>query len=234
MEKYSDYKQKYLEIKGQYGGGIDKNLVGKNLVDKNLVGKNLVIHISGPSGSGKTTMGKKLEKRFGNNILIKDIDDLRAEFIKEYYGKKEWSVIDKDAYQKFIDAFVKKQKKPIIFVGLNNMPWWHKDVYYNMHSNHNFYIDIDSKIVLKQKCARYLKDFGNITKDEMAMNDLENNNSRFVNMVKRGFDNECNEKKTLKMNNKWNRDYKKQGYNILPRNELYKEVSKIISNYVRV
>lgn len=51
--------------------------------------KNIVIHISGPSGSGKTTLGNKLIKKYGKRVTVKDIDDLRQEFIKSYYGEKK-------------------------------------------------------------------------------------------------------------------------------------------------
>ena len=60
----------------------------------------LVIHISGPSGSGKTTLGNKLKEKFGSKIEVKDIDDLRQDFIKQFYGNKRWNKIDKRAYQK--------------------------------------------------------------------------------------------------------------------------------------
>ena len=46
-----------------------------------------IIHISGPSGSGKTTLGNKLKKRFGKQIVVKDLDDLRAEFVKKHLDK---------------------------------------------------------------------------------------------------------------------------------------------------
>jgi deoxyadenosine/deoxycytidine kinase len=79
------------------------------------------IHIAGPSGAGKTTIGNKLKDKFKNKIVVKDIDDLRSDFIKEFYGDKKWTIIDKKAYQKYIDDYVGKIKKPLILVGLNNM-----------------------------------------------------------------------------------------------------------------
>jgi hypothetical protein len=52
---------------------------------------------------------------------IKDIDDLRRDFIKKYYGNKKF---DKVEYQKYIDKFVKTHStKPLIFVELINMSW---------------------------------------------------------------------------------------------------------------
>lgn len=52
----------------------------------------MIIHISGPSGSGKTFLGNKLKENFGSKIVVKDLDDLRYEFIINKYGsyKNMW------------------------------------------------------------------------------------------------------------------------------------------------
>ena len=191
----------------------------------------IIIHICGASGSGKTTLGNKLQDKFGNKIIVKDIDDLRNEFIEEYYGDRKWTIIDKEEYQKYIDKFISKQKhnKPIIFVGLNNMPWWHEDHYYNMHSNYNFYIEIDDVVVVEQKCLRFLK---NIQNDKEAMNDLINHNERFIKMVHKVFESECNKKKIIKMNKKWYRDYKKKGYVFMSREGIYREVLGVLGGNI--
>ena len=42
-----------------------------------------IIHVSGPSGSGKTCLGNKLKEYFKSKIIVKDIDDLRRDFIKK-------------------------------------------------------------------------------------------------------------------------------------------------------
>lgn len=207
--KYLKYKTKYENLLYQFGG----------------VDKKVIIHISGPSGSGKTTLGDKLKDKFGNKIIVKDIDDLRVEFIEKYYGNKEWSVIDKKAYQKYIDNYMNNQNKPIIFVGLNNMPWWHEDLYYNMHSTYNYYIKIDDMTIVKQKCLRL---FENMPNDKFAMNDLVNNNELFIELTKRSIDVNCNAKETIKMNKKWNKDYEKQGYKFMSRELIFKKVSKIL------
>ena len=81
---------------------------------------NKIIHISGVSGAGKTTLGNKLKEQFKNKIVVKDIDDLRTEFIKKYYDNKKFDIIDKEEYQIYINNFIKKHSsKPLIFVGLN-------------------------------------------------------------------------------------------------------------------
>ena len=72
----------------------------------------MIIHICGPSGSGKTTLGNKLKKKYGNKIVVKDLDDLRGEFIKKTYNtSKSWS-FSEVKYQKYIDNYIKKNKKP--------------------------------------------------------------------------------------------------------------------------
>ena len=216
------YKNKYIKYKTKYLGL-------KNTHINNMIGgrSNLIIHISGPSGAGKTTLGNKLEK-YSNKIIVKDIDDLRVEFIKEHYGDKKWDVIDKDAYQQYIDDYIDKQDKPLIFVGLNNMPWWHKDLYYDMHPTHKFYIDIPDEIIIKQKCIRLLHDLKNIESDEMAMNDLINNNKIFIKITTERIKEECESKQIIKLNKKWNKDYKKQGYRFLSSKEIYDIVCKIL------
>lgn len=211
-QKYEKYKMKYLELKN-----INNQIGGKK--------SQVIIHISGPSGAGKTTLGNKLKNKFGNKIVVKDIDDLRQEFIKEHYGGGEWSIIDKEAYQNYIDKYITKQNKPLVFVGLNNMPFWHKNHYYNMHSTYNYYIEIDDIIVVKQKCLRL---FENLPNDKMAINDLINNNEKFIKMVQEAVEMECGKKETIKLNQKWNKDYKKQGYKFMSREDIFKEVVKIL------
>ena len=88
-----------------------------NINNKN--NKNIIIHISGASGVGKTTMGTQLKKKFGKNIVVKDTDDLMSEFISSIGGK--FINFDSIKYQNYIDNFINKQTKPIIFVGLYNV-----------------------------------------------------------------------------------------------------------------
>jgi len=189
----------------------------------------LIIHISGPSGSGKTTLGNKLKKQFGNKIVVKDLDDLRDEFIKFFYGNEKWTYIDVNEYQLYIDSYVNKQKKPIIFVGLNDNIVYgkNKNLYYNVHSQHNYYIEIDDMIIVKQKCIRLLND---IQTDKMAMEDLVKNNEKFVKKFTEAIKRECSAKQTIKQNNKWKKDYEKQDYNFMSRENIYKSVVKILNN----
>lgn len=188
-----------------------------------------IIHISGASGSGKTTLGNKLKEQFKSKIVVKDLDDLRDEFIEEFYGNKKWTYIDETKYQEYIDSYINKQKKPIIFVGLNDNTVYgkNKKIYYNVHSQHNYYIEIDDMIIVKQKCIRLLNDIQN---DKMAMEDLINNNKVFVKQFSEAIKRECSAKETIKQNNKWKKDYEKQGYKSMSRENIYKSIVKLLNN----
>ena len=87
--------------------------------------------------------------------------------------------------------------------------------------------DIDDIIIVKQKCLRLLDD---IQHDEMAIKDLIENNQLFVKMFSQAIKRECNAKETIKMNNKWKKDYEKQGYKLMPREHIFKNISKIFKD----
>ena len=82
-------------------------------------------------------------------------------------------------------------------------------------------------VILKQKCLRLLNDIQN---DEMALNDLVKNNERFVEKFTKAIKIECSAKQTIKQNNKWRKDYDKQGYKFISRDNIYKSVVKILNN----
>jgi adenylate kinase family enzyme len=211
-DKYIKYKTKYLELKNEQIGGNNKNLI---------------IHICGASGSGKTTLGNKLKEQFKNKIVVKDLDDLRDEHISKTYDiNKNWT-LDEIKYQKYIDEYINKQTKPLIFVGLNDNPRGLKKIYYNVHSHYNFFIDLDDNIIHKQKCLRLLNDIQN---DKQAMNDLMNNNDRFLRGITFGINHECNLKNTIKENNKLKKYYETVNYKFMSRENIYKSVVKILNN----
>uniref|UniRef100_A0A6C0EG41 Uncharacterized protein n=1 Tax=viral metagenome TaxID=1070528 RepID=A0A6C0EG41_9ZZZZ len=191
--------------------------------------ENLIIHISGASGSGKTTLGNKLKEHFKSKIVVKDLDDLRDEFIKKFYDNKKWTYIDENEYQSYINDYINKQKKPIIFVGLNDNTRYgkNKNLYYNVHSQHNYYIELDDMIIVKQKCIRLLN---NIQTNKIAMEDLVKDNEKFVKKFTEAIKMECSVKQTIKQNNKWKKDYDKQGYKFMSRKNIYKSVVIILNN----
>ena len=48
-----------------------------------IMSKNIIIHNSGSIGSGKTILGNKLKDKYGDKIMVKDLDDLYYEFINQ-------------------------------------------------------------------------------------------------------------------------------------------------------
>jgi hypothetical protein len=55
-----------------------------------------------------------------------------------------------------------------------------------------------------------------------------NNNKFFIKQITKLIKNECSAKKTIKLNNKWKKDYEKQGYKFMSRENIYKSVIKIL------
>ena len=236
--KYIKYKNKYQSLKAN--NEID-NSSNESIMDydqnKNLLGggKNIVIHISGPSGAGKTTLGNKLIYKFGDKIVVKDIDDLRFDFVKKEYGGfadfkfnkgDNWNAAK---YQKYIDNFIKKQKKPIVFVGLNHMPWWNKILYYDMHPDHKFYIKLNTDIIFKQKCGRFIEQVFIKNKEQM-LNDIIKDEKSTIKNISAGFKNECSYLQVKSMNKVWNLDYKSQGYTYLTREKIFDSVCTILDD----
>ena len=189
----------------------------------------LIIHITGPSGSGKTFCGIQLKEKYKKKIIVKDLDDLRHEFIKNNYDtSKSWS-FEQDKYQSYIDEFIENNKrKPIIFVGLNDNHFGeNKKLYYSLHSQHNYYIDVDDNTVIKQKCFRFLTDeLQDMLKDSNVMNEIVNNNEEFLKMIMMN----CSKKEIIKSNKKWKKDYTKQGYIFLSSENIYKHITKILNH----
>lgn len=108
------------------------------------------------------------------------------------------------------------------------MPWWNKRLYYDMHPTHKFYIKLNSDLIFKQKCSRFLEDVfvehrENILKD--IIKDEKKTHKQLYNAIK----GECNYEKTTKMNEIWNTDYKEQGYKFLSREIIFDEVSNILN-----
>ena len=212
--KYMKYKHKYMMLRYQNGGKRD----------------NLIVHISGPAGSGKTTLGNRLKQKYGNRIIVMDIDTLRRDFVnREYNGSHDVELFDKDKYQAYIDEYVNQNKqynKPIIFVGLNNMPWLHPDVYYDMHAEHKLYIKLDDDIIYRQKCNRYITKLYNMR--DKILNDLKRDNAGVVAYIKSKIDHACDYNLVKSDIDKWNADYKTQQYEFMSRDAIFDHVVELI------
>jgi ABC-type oligopeptide transport system ATPase subunit len=193
----------------------------------------LVIHVSGASGSGKTTLGKKIERRFRGHVVVKDMDDLRDEFIRDFYKGRKWTFINTREYQKYIDAFVKAQRKPVVLVGLtdNSVYGKNKRIFIDPRALHKFYIDVDDPTILRQKCTRLLTD---IQTDIPAMRDLKRNNTHFIAKFTEAIRRECSLAKTIAASKALKRDYMGMGYEPLPPNHIYTRIVGILRSHIRL
>jgi adenylate kinase family enzyme len=195
-----------------------------------------IIHISGASGAGKTFLGNRLKQKFGNNICVKDLDDLRDEFIKIFYGSKKWTYIDTNEYQKhinkYIEKYIEKETKPLIFTGLNdNVFGKNKKLYYNIQSHHNYYIELDNLTILKQKYLRFLNRKQN---NEILTNDLINDNDNFLKMFSITIKKECNLKRVIKLSDIWEKYYKSQNYKFMTSEDIYNDVNNLLNSEINL
>lgn len=195
----------------------------------------IVVHVAGASGAGKTTLGKRLKRRFGTKIVVKDLDDLRTEYIAKKYKTARWSWADFDAkgYQVFLDQYIAKIRKPLVLVGLNHIFFHDKKLYYNVHATHRFYIDIPDMQVVKQKCLRYITDeLQDVVKMENVVDDITNNNKKFVKLINEGLVRECGVKQTTKLNAMWKRGYGKQNYTFLSHARIFDRVAALLQRTI--
>jgi len=205
----------------------------------------MIIHISGASGSGKTTLGNKLKKYFGTKIVVKDIDDLRQEFVKKYektnISLTKFATYFATLYQQFIDEFIEKnKKKTIIFVGINTYingerlylkkgkitPKYLLDT----HADYKFYISLSTNKIIQQRWNRDYDDF--ITN---FCSYMKRDKNKIYDMI---IKDETKAKKDIieyiteimsfqrikKHTDRWNKFYLKKGYKFMTRENIYKKI----------
>lgn len=116
-----------------------------------------------------------------------------------------------------------------MLVGLNHMFFHDKKLYYDVHATHRFYIDIQDMQIVKQKCLRFLTDeLQDIVKMKHVVDDITNDNTKFVKMISESIQRECGTKHTTKLNSMWKKDYAKQGYIFLSFDQIVNQVSAIL------
>ena len=145
--------------------------------------------------------------------------------------KKE--IWNEGKYQQWIDNYIDKNKdKPIVLVGLNSIPWVNKFSYYNMHSKHNFYINLDFDTIFKQRCSRFMDNIFVKNREKVLDNIIKNKNKEIKN-IQDMFYNNCNYDEILENNKQWNKDYKEQKYKFMSREYIYEKVSKILNKAIK-
>jgi len=176
--------------------------------------KKLIIHISGSSGSGKTTLGNKLKDKYGDKIMVKDLDDLYYEFINQNM------IFD---YQKFINNFIKKYYKiPLIITGLSAdkcLGIMDSNKFYKINAHHIYFIKKDENKILKQRFFRQISKLNNrkeLLFDVWLKNndEIQNKLFRYINLIKWKSNNIlCNEI---------------QKYKLMNKNDIYKDICDLI------
>lgn len=209
-DKYIKYKTKYLELK-------NTNL------NNQIGGGNLIIHISGPQGAGKTTLGNKIKDKYGDNIYLKDLDDLYDEFIKQ---KKI------NDYQEFINIFIiENSDKPLILTGLSAEKCKGEmndedNTFYKINTNYKYLIKINENNILKQRFFRQVSKLNDRKKDIFDAwlknnNDIQIKLFRYVDLIK------------WKNNNiVCNTIHKEHNYKLMNINDIYNEVCDLIDKHI--
>jgi adenylate kinase family enzyme len=201
----------------------------------------LIIHISGPSGSGKTFMGYRIKEKLGDKVIVADLDDLLSEFvmIKEKSKQATSDILDtweKD-YQQYINDYIEKQEKPIVFVGLNtnlgSIDFRNKKItppqaFYDIPADYKFYIDLAINEILEQKFNRQVTEMSN-NKEKYFKNWLKSPN-KTQDKINSDININLWKNETIKLN----KLYKSKRYTFATRDDIFNFVYKIIKNNMSI
>jgi thymidylate kinase len=185
----------------------------------------MIIHISGAPGSGKTTIGLKLKKHYKTKVIVKDLDDLFAEFIK--LNTKKFS---SKKYQNFIDDFINKHNnKSIIFVGLNSEHI--TDNFYKINPDYKFYIDLPVDINLKRHFLREINgwlDWMQNRNKNILFDQLLNNENEVINGLINSFTRTLKISEQKKFIMSFDAHYITENYQFLSSTLIYNKIIKLI------
>ena len=186
----------------------------------------MIIHIQGAHGSGKTTIGLKLKEHYKNKVIVKDLDDLFAEFMKlnttKFSSKK---------YQNFIDDFINKHNnKSIIFVGLNSEHITNK--FYKINPDYKFYIDLPVDINLKRHFLREIEGLINWMQNRnknILFNQLLNDENEVINGLTKSLTRTLKISEQKKFIMSFDAHYITENYKFLSSTQIYNKIKSIIN-----
>ena len=185
----------------------------------------MIIHISGAPGSGKTTIGLKLKKVYKTKVIIKDLDDLFAEFMKLNTGK-----FSSKKYQKFIDDFINKHNiKSIIFVGLNSEHIT-KNIY-KLNPDYKFYINLPVDVNLKRHFLREIDgwlDWMQNRNKNILFDQLLNNENEVIDGLSKSLTRTLKISEQKKFIMSFDAYYLKENYQFLSSVQIYKKIISLI------
>jgi len=187
----------------------------------------IIIHVSGSPGSGKTTLGNKLKTKYGNKIVVKDLDDLFKEFMNA-----SKSPFDPKKYQIFIDNFIKTIKtKIIVFVGLNKEHL--TETLYNIKPAYKFFIDLPIEINLERHFIRemnaWLTWMTNRDKD-ILFNQLVKDENDVIKGLSKSLKRTLQISKQRKFIESFAEMYKKEKYEFVSHTLIEKKIIKLINS----
>jgi len=189
-------------------------------------GKNIIIHVSGSPGSGKTTIGNKLKKHFGDEIVVKDLDDLFSEFMKSNHGK-----FDPELYQEYIYNFIKNNDdKIIIFVGLNSEHITNR--LYDIQATHKFFINLPIEINLKRHFDREINGWLNwmVHRDKYILFDqLISDQNKVITDLTTSLSEVLNISHQEKFISSFTDTYMNEGYTFLDSDAIYDKIVNLIN-----
>jgi len=167
-------------------------------------------------------MGRQIKRRYRGAVFVKDVDELREEFIKQKYGAARVEQFDAGAYQAFIDAYVAAHRaRPRVFGGLNTMPWWHPRLYYDLHATHKYYIDVAAATLVERTCVRLLRRLASSRRD---LEFLVEHNAAWIANVQRAIADECSLKATSQRAARFAASARRRGYKIMQFAKIFDRV----------
>jgi len=185
----------------------------------------MIIHISGAPGSGKTTIGLRLKKHYKTKLIVKDLDDLFAEFMK--LNTKKFS---SKKYQNFIDDFINKHNnKSIIFVGLNSEHLTNK--FYKINPDYKFYINLPVDINLKRHFFREIDgwlDWMQNRDKNILFNQLLHDENEVINGLTNSFTRTLKISEQKKFIMPFDAHYITENYQFLSSTQIYNKIIKLI------
>lgn len=188
--------------------------------------KNIIIHVSGSPGSGKTTIGNKLKKHFGDEIMVKDLDDLFTEFMKDNHDE-----FNPESYQEYIYDFIKNNNdKIIIFVGLNSEHI--TNGLYDIRATHKFFINLPTEITLKRHFDREINGWLNwmINRDkDILFDQLIRDQNNVITDLTTSLSKVLNISHQEKFISSFTDTYINEGYTFLNSDAIYDRILDIIN-----
>lgn len=212
--------------------------------------KQIIIHISGASDPGKSFVGQKLNEKFKDAIVVRDLGELWQNYIsiQRSTGVSIDDFFDGilSGYQTYIDDFIKdNNSKPIIFIGINvfvqgeKQPYMGRtrdlpNIFFDLHADYKFYIDMPINKIIKQNFnSEFSKIVNWLRSDkEYFLRDMLKDVHTTHQQISDDFQKQLfsiNPDEWRIMASKWSSFYSGQNYVFLPLDKIYDSTVMILN-----